>query len=401
MTLPLFTLPPNWGSATYKVTREYKTDVIPSRSAKEQRRALRHTPRKTIEFTATGGASFLRSMHNQLVRNQAQTLVLPDYSRSGVLSGSVAAGTTAIPLAAIPAWLVNGSTLVLVNGSTMEIATVSSIVGDTVNVTGPLSNGYPSYALVRPGLQGRMATKLSGRRMTTAAGQVQVHFDVKPGSERYDGLIPDAATMFNGREVFLLEPDWANEQSPSFQGLFETLDFGQGLIGYYNPIGFTTRIHSGAFVGRTPDEVDLIEQCFIRMKGQQGEHYMPTWENDLPLKLPTSSIDASLRIDGREVFDSYATDTVHKAVSILMRDGTRIFRQVVSITLVSDGSGTNDTLVNLSASTGRTLSPDLLQSISWLPAWRFATDTLTTEWQTERVARVQLNQQTVEDLAPE
>lgn len=61
----------------YTVRREYKTEIITARSGREQRRALRATPRKTIEFQTTLNESNARDFARQMVAAQARELQLP------------------------------------------------------------------------------------------------------------------------------------------------------------------------------------------------------------------------------------------------------------------------------------------------------------------------------------
>ena len=53
----------NWGSA-YRVSLEFKTDIITSGNGREQRRAVRELPRHTIDITAdlTPAEKFCASM---------------------------------------------------------------------------------------------------------------------------------------------------------------------------------------------------------------------------------------------------------------------------------------------------------------------------------------------------
>lgn len=61
----------------YKVRREYRTEVLTSRSGMEQRRALRATPRKTVEFQTTLSPTNARGFAREMVTAQGRELILP------------------------------------------------------------------------------------------------------------------------------------------------------------------------------------------------------------------------------------------------------------------------------------------------------------------------------------
>jgi hypothetical protein len=402
VTLPLFNFTADWGAASLKITREFKTDIIVSRSGREQRRALRDTPRKSVEFTSTLSGATLRAFYRTMEKSGGQTGVLPDFSRSLDITAPASAGGFTVDVGSIPDWIADGLNVVLMtlDGVTAETLVISTTSTTSLTFMSALVNAWSAPAVVRPGLTGRLAVDTSASQITDGVNQVSVHFDVSPGSERgiSDGA---AALIYDSREVFLLQPNWASAVTPSYHSPFEVLDYGFGVVGYYNPITFNTRIKQAVYLARSPVEALFMEQFHQRMRGQRGEFYAPTWENDLPLKVPAVALAASIRVDGRDTHDAYTGDTVYGAIAIILNDGSLITRQVVSLTLVSDGIGTNDTLVNLDAELGVDITAANVSAISWMPVCRLASDTLTTEWLTDGVAQFQLNQQTVENLPPE
>lgn len=61
----------------YKVRREYRTEILTSRSGREQRRALRATPRKTVEFQTTLSPANAHTFHREMVTAQGREIILP------------------------------------------------------------------------------------------------------------------------------------------------------------------------------------------------------------------------------------------------------------------------------------------------------------------------------------
>lgn len=58
-------LRPNW-RGSYAVTYQFATDILITRSGREQRRALRDAPRQQIKFTVTAAQDRFRALMRTL-----------------------------------------------------------------------------------------------------------------------------------------------------------------------------------------------------------------------------------------------------------------------------------------------------------------------------------------------
>ncbi len=91
----MVTITPNWRQPV-QVTVAFRTDIVTSRSGREQRRALRSTPRRTVAYTTTVGGDDRRRLVNLLAAQQPDLLTLADPTRPGVLlTGRLTASVTA------------------------------------------------------------------------------------------------------------------------------------------------------------------------------------------------------------------------------------------------------------------------------------------------------------------
>ena len=387
---------PDWGAASFKVTREFKTDLWTSRSGKEQRRPLRKRARKSLEFTATLKTEDLRTFIRLMEKRNGVTVTMPDYSRWARTAAAALVTDSSVTIDGAAAWAVEGANVQFQNGAQTATQRILSVADDVITFSAPLGQAWAQGTLVRPILSGRFTADVKGSFPTNTVGKIDITFDVTPASEP-DIDPPDAPLTFNGREVFLRSPNWATNPQPTFSDPFETIDYGYGRIAYFDPVKFNTLTRQAVYVAKTNADAELLENLFERMKGRQGTFYMPTGLNDLPLKDETAGSSLSFRVAGRDTYDAYVSSTVYRAVAILMNDGSYVFGVVQELTQVSDTEG-DDTLVGLAAPIGRDLSADTVALISWMPAWRFATDTLVSEWLTDGVAQMQMNHQTVEDI---
>lgn len=384
---------PNWRES-YEVNREFRTDITRSRSGKEQRRALRSTPRKTISFTTTVAADTMTDLHRLLIGWQHQTIVMPDLFMSVTTSG-LAANATALSVSSVPTWLKAGAQVALISGTVKEAREVLTVAGSTVTFTDASTSTFPPGARLHRGMIGTLAEEIQGSRPTNGIAEIKVEFQVEPTTEPAN--LGAAGQFFNGRELLLKRPNWADAPSATFRHPSEVVDYGSGRISRVTPIPFSAQLRQMTFIGRNAIETLSIEQFFDRMKGQRGEFYMPTWDNDIKPKVTALVGENAIRVRGRSVFETFQADTVYRAIAVLYRDGTYQFRKVAAIETVTDDGG-QDSSIRCTEAFTRAIDPADIIMICWMPVWRFATDSLTTERLTSEVGRFKISVTTIQDL---
>ena len=385
----------------FRVNLSFKTDIWASRSGKEQRRSLRTTPRKTVEFSSIAAGVKLRAFRALMASWQNKSIVMPDVTRKVYVASASAPGATTLTLDAVKDWTVAGATVVLIDGERREIRKIDYVTGLVITFTAS-SGAWPAGAKVHPGLQGVLTGDLSANHLTDSVAAVNVRFEVDPTSEPPRSSGSPVATL-EGREVFTRKPNWRDGVDVSYQYPSEVVDYGRGVISRFRPIDFGTQIFKATYVGRDSANLLAIQQVFERAKGRRGEFHISTGMPDLILAAEALVGNFFIRIAGQEVFQAFAQDTVHRAIEVVVNDGSRFYRKLVGttpITTVSDGAG-DDTLIQLTGALPQTISPDSVSRISWLPAARFASDELTISYLTDEVGQTQLAIQTVEDLAVE
>ena len=389
-------------ASPWRVSYEFKTEVITSRSGKEQRRALRIRPRKSIEFKATTkGDSFidLKRMHT---RWQNGRFIVPEINRKIAVTSDIASGTSIIPVSEVPFWAVAGRDIIIqrpINPYKWEqsVHGIQSVnVGaNTITITNATDFAWTAGTAVHPALLCLMEPETTLASVTSTVGEINVRFSVDPTYEP-NPANPGAFTSFDGREVFTKSPNWSSNPSTDFIYPYEQVDFGRGAIQTIRPILFSTQSRRMTFLSRTSADAEGMLAQFMRAKGQRGEFFTDSGEPDIIPSVPTAAGNNIIRVAGRDVFDTYANDTVHKALLFRMVDGTNHYTKVQSIAL--DGS---DSVITVVSSLGQTVSSSTIVRISWVRLSRYATDGLTFDWITESVAQTQLTLRTLEYNAVE
>lgn len=379
-------LTPDW-SSPIKVSREFRTTIQTSRSGKEQRRAVRNRPRKTVEYSMALIGHSAQTFNQMMKSFVGVDIRIIDVTRSVTILSMTGAVAT---VSEAPGWLADDVALRSVNNQ--ALALVSGVSGNTVTFAS--GSAWPVGTKIYPLLTGRIQSgQLTSKLVTDAVQTASITFKVNPLSE--PEIDPAAAPVtFNGREVVLAKPNWSTAPEVTFSNAFETVDFNYGAIAHYNPIAYTSRAQKASYLSLNATAAAALEDVFVRAKGQRGEFYMPSWQNDMTAT-GGAAIGATSFTTSGDVFTYFDGDTVFTTLCICYADGTYQFVQIDHLST----SGGNTT-VHLAAALTRAIDSNVTM-ICWMPVHRFASDTLTTEWITDSVAQTQLPVISLEDLPVE
>lgn len=394
--LPIWAMP----ASNYTVRREYLTEIITSRGGQEQRRAGRDSPRKHIEFTVGMQIGLWHKLNQMLVAGQRTSWFIPDQSRITTLAVELVTSSPAIAtLTSVPSWILDGAGIILHDGLRLEYHTITAIAGNDITLGGIVDETWPVGTNVYPALEGYLDAQLRSTIVAREGLVITIGFEVDPTTEPVDPPTA-AAETFNGREVFRIQPLHIAPVEISRDQYREAVDFGRGVVSRFHPVEFSTRIYRASWPTISVETQNELRSLQDRMKGARGEFYMPTYENDLPPKVQATAGTNTLTVEGTEAAATYADSTTYKAVAVYLPDGTVEFNLVTSVVI----SGL-DSLFTFENNWVNDITVD--SDVCWMPAWRFATDTVETEWLFQRggedapVASMLLNFQMLEDLAPD
>jgi hypothetical protein len=383
----------NWVDPV-RLTLSFKTEIILSRSGKEQRRALRHTPRKSIEFSSLVNLVDLQTFRALMDNHQNAPMILPDPTREVALSAAAPDAAYQVSVVPIPDWAAVGAAVFLTDGDRVEMKIIDSVAAPYVHFTTP-SLAWPKSARLSPGLEGMLEGEIQTTQLTDTTATAAIRYNVRPASEPARAL-GAAAISLNGRAILSLLPNWRDNIGITYAYPSENVDYDRGEIATFRPVKFGTQIFRASYLGATADEIQEIQRWFERAKGRQGEFYLPSGLADIAPKVPMVSGSSTILVAGRRLFDAYATNTVQRALEVLMRSGDRIYRAITNIAVAGE-----DTLITVNTPWPTLVAVSPISRVSWMPACRFASDELTFEYETNSVAQTVPAIQTIEDLPAE
>ena len=390
----IWPLLPDWGD-NVEVSYEYLTEVITSRTHREQRLAQRATPRKRITFSSLALNGQLANVRRLLSAWMGNIWVVPEYTRTAKTSGMAASGHTTVVDAA-PAWLVPGQTVALRYNKTIETRTVQTVTGNTVTFLDASATGWPVGTLLHPALSCTLSAAANDMQ-TNLASRFNLQFDELPASAQAEPR-GAASTTFKGREVWLKSPDWGQAITIDYAPNAERLDFQHGRISLYHPAPFDQQDYKAVFVAFTQAQAEDILNFFHRLRGQQGEFYRPSMQPDLTPKTVALAGTSALRFEGHDMLD-YEKDKINRAVYIRLADGSVVMNRLLTVGRILDLTG-DDTQFLFEDPWPVPIDPATAR-ISWMPVCRLASDTATSTWATDQVCNIQFTFRLCEALTAE
>ena len=353
------------------VRREFRTDTITSRSGREQRRALRVTARKYLEFQALVTGDLWRLLNTSMVFGQRTDWYFPDQSRVVSAPSGMPVGNS-VTVSSAAAWLIDGAKVILRDGSRLEVYTIFDVVGVTVTFVESASDDWPVDTLICPALLGWLGGEIAGQALRGVMIDLQFSVEVDPTTETTEPALAADAT-FNGRDVWTLEPFAFRPAAITYAQYREVVDALMGPVSRFHPIARATRLWRAEFPMTDPDDEDRVRSFFENMQGARGEFYMPTFEYDLEPKVASAAGSSTLRVSGTLTEETYSGSTTHRAVAVKYADGTIQYNSVASMT-----TNAGDTVITFVDIWDQQV--EVTDRVSWMPAWRFATDILETQW---------------------
>lgn len=391
MDAHVWPFPPNWQSSV-EIIYDFRTEILTSRSKREQRRALRQKPRLSLRYSAIVNEDTYRVFVREMASWQHKFFWMPEWTRFVRTTVQAFPGGTVVSLDEIPSWVEEDRAIVFVFEDGASAYTVASISGNQVTLDSQIEAVIPSGAKVYPALPGHVPDQVSTRQPLARTSRIIVDFEVAPGLA-YDIAALSPGTMFDGLEVFDWRPNWAQQPTVSFESYLEKVDYGFGRATYFTPTDFNTRLNQLTFLAQTREQADQLLAFFCRMRGQRGEFYAPTFTHDIEVFEDIDELETTMVVEGEDFANAYSGDSVNRAICIRLDDGTQVHRKVTSIDAVDGNSVvTVDVPWDLDIPTSRILM------VSWMPRWRFASDQMTVEWITDEVAQTVLNMRSLETV---
>ncbi|MCZ3467569.1 hypothetical protein LRS20_01445 [Klebsiella pneumoniae] len=323
---------PDWSRGVTEML-EWKTDVLQSPTGAEQRISRRLSPRRTFEFTALVHDTGRQRFENMLWQGCAGTWAMPVYPDVFALPAALSSGAEVITIpTAGRDFSVGGTVLLKTDESpdaTSRMATIAGITGDTLQLGSPLTDSWPAGSLVYPVRPAVLTEPPSLSHLTDIVTTAQVRFRIAEHNAFSDAPM---LTQYRGHPVLESETDWGESVSSSYQPLIRELDNGSSVPFRIDTAGrpFWRQTHSWFTANRTAQT--SLRQLLWYLRGRQRPIWVPGQTLDFS---PTSAISGNA-VDVVEAgFTELGIHPGRRDICILLTDGTRHYRRITAVSLVS------------------------------------------------------------------
>ena len=387
----------NWQSA-FRETIEYKTDILESGNGKEQRRAVRFTPRRSLEYSARYVGQEKHELDRFFNKSLARLCYVPQENQVVYTARPLAEEETSVsytnPTEREYPWLKAGTVVILSDGWRKETRTLTGASKTLLGFSEKNFTEFPAGTKITPAVIGYVRADPRTIRRTSYAGTIGVTVDLDP---KFDQYAPGSAGAYyiGFREFFTKHPNWGDNPEVTHGYLREMVDYGYGLTTAYVPKDFPTRTHKASYHGKTYEYTREMIDFFCRMRGRNREFLMPSFEPDIPYYAIAPGSN-SILIKGQGFAFDYKDSTVFRRILIRPRVGEDIHAEVDYVEALPD---TNTSVIWLRESLPNVnLAPAAVLGINWVTVSRFATDRLDIDWLTAKVAQFNMTVQTLENF---
>jgi len=362
----------NWDQNVTE-TVEFRTEIITTRSGREQRRALRAKPRWRYDFSGWEKGDNYRKLNNLLRKSGGQLWAVAHPADWTALVAEAAAGDNTVAVAELPEWAQDGVCAILEWGRNQrELVRMREFASPgTITIDAVLVNTIPAGAKLRRAMYGVIGAPFTQNVRTTDVSDYSLTFNANP-----DGFyaMPEGTPYptYDGYEVFAERPNYDKAIQFDFDPQYEQIDYGFGRVETFTPKNTSIDTRRMSFLGKTKAEAQALVKFFIRQKGQRGEFLIPTWSNDLK----PSSIGVNTLTFTDDTAKLLTNGPLYEYVFFKLANGNYIVNKITGA-----GGSTVSLLDDMSF-------PSQPVFVSLMSRSRFATDSLAVDWRTGTVAEI-------------
>lgn len=354
------------------------TDIISARNGREQRIALRDTPRRSIRYGfLLENEAERRRQYNRWFKSLSTRLVLPYYQYATPLTAAVASGGGKLFFDPARTDLRDGEFALVYDNLSEQgfLVKLALIETDGATLDAPILFDATTDMIIAPAFTSRLADR-TGFEMQKVTGKITIQGESlvsraefsRPGSE---AIIP----TFDGLPVMNIRPISVGDNPETFDANYEVIDGRTGVQDI-----FTAWLHTEVIMTRkwtirrlqNPGEMDWWRDFLDLAKGQQNPFLIPTWFADLAVASPPTESTTQLIIAGTDYASLYFPHETFKRLQIETAAGL-IWRKVLST--ADNGDGT--TTLELSLPFGATPADVQITKVSFLNIVRLASDSVT------------------------
>ncbi len=384
---PLFSFDPNWSNdVIYEI--EFATEIIESRSGREQRRSLRRLPNESLTFTLLDYEQNPTRVQDYLFNAYDNFIPVINWTKGSEITSNI---TSTLNLKETSKWFVTGRDVVVVSGINKHKTTIASFSGTqlVLSIAPPFT--LLSTAMVYPVVIAEPISEVNLDNITAFMSEGEVQFDAVNGLKT--PIASNGTIALDGREIYQHFVNWSKNPIMGFENSISKSSFNNGVAYYRDKKKRPIVYLDTQFSSWNTNQAWELELMFRRMRGRQGEFFASTNVSDFIVKSKTSN---TFTIQGVDFYNSYYNSKIHKGVAVKDTEGGYAYNKIISIT-----TSAGDSIITFQNSWLTTKSVSQLDCVSWLFLCRFASDNMSFSWTNQNVCDTSVKLQVLEYLTAE
>jgi len=377
VALPVWTFRPNWSEKVVDRLM-WLTDVKRSKTGAESRRSVRIDPRRQFDFSPLLEGQDRAYFDLAMSKMGAGEWMVPVWVDG--LTVSVDSGDTSIACDTVGRGFLEDGYAVLLgeDARTYERVAITAVTDTTLTLADPVTRNWPRarlYPLRRCYMDGPKVT-----RRTSKVATANLRFTQIPPESWPDTL---AMTAYLGFPVLNWAPNEREDLDLNYDFLRDTFDNESGRWLAVDTGGRS--FHSQSFQWLLGGRTDLanFRSLLYTLRGQQKGIWVPSHNADLVLAQSALTGATALKVRSVGMATLGGIPDARKHIQIVLRDGTRIQRQITAVVANVDDT---ETLTVAALPAGVSIAN--VQRISFLELMRLAQDDIELEFHTTSVVEV-------------
>lgn len=374
--LVVLAYPPNLEKDYMESLKFYGT-VLTSYSGKEQRAALTDYPKITYNYSVQVMDEEMQKFEALMWGWQNRAFAVPVWSSYTYTSQDIGAGSQTLFLeeTAFREFTPDSVAIIYASPDMYEAVEISEVYPDRLVLKKPTQSSWTRRVHVLPARTMRMSSQID--YTGPVANFKEFALNLYAESEEIQGELP-WATYYKGLPVLDFSPDMAGALQGSFtrNQSFQDGDYSLPLVVDRSGLGTPRQVWQFTFADR--QEQYRFKALLCELRGSTREFWIPTWSPDITLREEVPQGAVIIQVTNSLHSMMYFDRTGRDHIVFMMRDGSMLFRRIVTATA---GANAELELLTLDQELPRILPRDV-RCISFLSRSRFENDKFDFVWKT-------------------
>lgn len=347
----------------------------------EQRMALNDTPKISYTFRAQVLDEELQMFNGVMWGWQNRAFAVPVWNSYTYTSQSAGAGTSTlfVESTALREFRADSLAVIYAGAQLYEAVEILEVQPDRLILKKPLTLGWTRRVPVMPVRTMRMAREINYTGPVANFREVDISLIGEAGEPVAPAPWP---VTYKGLPVLNFSPDMAGGISGSYNRNMDWDDGEYSLPYIVDRSGVGTPKQNWQFTWDSYAQIQTFKALLADLCGTQGEFWSSTWAPDMTLVRTIETGSTAMYVSAALHSTMYFDRRGRADLVILLRDGTQLYRGIVSATTgesVVEGSE----LIVLDQPIDRRILPAQVECISFLTRSRFENEAFEFKWKAQ------------------